>query len=513
MKKMYWRNNYLMFLFVLFLFSGCAARRQPLLREAAVVPKREFRGAWIQTVYQSEYKSMSPLQLQADFMRKLDFLQACRINAVLFQVRPEADAFYPSDIEPWSRFYTGKQGLAPEDEFDLMAFLIEECHKRNMEFHAWLNPYRASADGQTVFAPSHIIHTYPGRFVTYNKQILFDPGQPQNRRFICRVVQDIVSRYDVDAIHLDDYFYPYPAAGQPFPDDKSFAQYGRSQGYTNATRGDWRRENVNTLVKELKQTIQETKPWVRFGISPFGIYRNKKNTPDGSGSLTQGLQNYDDLYADVLQWLKQGWIDYNIPQIYWEIGHASADYDTLVKWWDEHTYGRHLYIGQDVDRSMKAKQLNRKISTQRQLPHTAGHCFWPANELMWNNAGVADSLRRYYHRYPALLPAYTWMEKRLPKEVKDLQVEQTPDGLCLHWNAVLNPDIPRSASYFVIYRFAKKEKIDLNNPAHIIATTRETSYLLPNNKTKSGEYRYIVTAVDRFHNESKKGVRIKIKQS
>jgi uncharacterized lipoprotein YddW (UPF0748 family) len=488
---------------------GCSASRLPL-REEKGINKREFRGVWIQTVYQDEYKRMTPEQLRADFILKLNYLQACRINAVLFQVRPEADAFYKSDIEPWSRFYTGKQGLAPEGEFDLMQFLIEECHKRNMEFHAWLNPYRAGTEGSTVFADSHVIHTFPGRFVKYNNQILFDPGQPQNRRFICSVVEDIVSRYDVDGIHIDDYFYPYPVAGVPFPDDRSFRQYGLRQGYTEATRGDWRRANVNMLIKELEQTIHQAKPWVRFGISPFGIYRNRKNTPDGSGSDTNGLQNYDDLYADVLHWLEQGWIDYNIPQLYWEIGHPAADYATLINWWDKHASGRHLYIGQDVDRTMKANQLTRKMQYEKQLPHINGHCFWPANEIMWNNKGVADSLRYHYHRYPALLPAYTHLHDLPPKEVKDLQAEHTPEGIWLHWNADMNPENLQSTSYFVIYRFEKKEKIEINNPAHIVGITKDTSYLLPYDKRK-GEVRYVVTAVDRFHNESKKGVRIKIK--
>ena len=231
--------------------------------------KREFRGAWIQTAFQGEYKDMTPARMKKDFIRKLNYLQACGINAIIFQVRPEADAFYKSDIEPWSRFFTGEQGVAPAGEFDPMAFLIQECHKRNMEFHAWLNPYRASTAGNTRFADSHIYHKHPEWFVTYNKQILFDPGLPESRQFICRVVRDIVGRYDVDAIHMDDYFYPYPAAGMPFPDDNSFRKYGLRKGYSEAQRNDWRRENVNTLIRELKRTILLTKPWV-MDIKLFG---------------------------------------------------------------------------------------------------------------------------------------------------------------------------------------------------------------------------------------------------
>lgn len=492
------------------MLASCSAVRELPPSTIGENPKREFRGAWIQTAFQSEYKSMTPSQMKKDFIRKLDYLQACGINAVIFQVRPEADAFYRSDIEPWSRFYTGEQGKAPTGNFDLMAFLVDECHKRNMELHAWLNPYRASTAGNTTFADTHIYHQHPEWFVTYNKQILFDPGLPESRQFICKVVRDIVSRYDVDAIHMDDYFYPYPAAGQPFPDDKSFRKYGLRKGYTDAQRGDWRRENVNTLIRELKRTILLTKPWVRFGISPFGIYRNKKSTPDGSGSQTNGLQNYDDLYADITYWVQQGWIDYNIPQIYWEIGHPAADYATLIQWWDKNANGGHLYIGQDVARTMKAGHLTRKMRYERSLPHTHGNCFWPANEILWNNQGVADSLQQNYHRYPALIPAYTHLHNRPPKEVSKLKAEWTAEGYLLYWQAEQSPTNPESASYFVIYKFDSKEPVDLNNPAKIEAITRNTYYRLPYEKGKR-KYKYVVTSVDRFHNESEKGKSKKVK--
>jgi uncharacterized lipoprotein YddW (UPF0748 family) len=297
--------------------------------------KREFRGAWIHTVFQEEYSKMTPAEMRRDFDRKLDFLKKCGINAVIFQVRPEADAWYPSRLEPWSRFLTGKQGVAPEPLWDPMEYLIIECHKRNMEFHAWLNPYRASASGgSAIFARNHLYHREPERFVKYGNLILFDPGIPANRQFICSVVKDIVSRYDVDAIHMDDYFYPYPEKGLEFPDQESFRRYGLAVGWQSGQKEDWRRDNVSRLIQELKHMLMDVKPWVRLGISPFGIYRNKSSTPDGSGSDTGGLQNYDDLYADVLKWVQFGWVDYNMPQIYWEIGHKAADYATLVEWWN-----------------------------------------------------------------------------------------------------------------------------------------------------------------------------------
>lgn len=494
------------------LLLACSTSRKTAVSysETAPYPKREFRGAWIQTVHQPEYANMTPQEMKRDFVRKLDALQQYGINAVIFQVRPEADAFYQSDIEPYSRFFTGRQGQPPVPLFDPMAFLIDECHKRNMEFHAWLNPYRVSTSGNTVLADNHIYHLHPEWFVTYNKQILFDPGLPQSRAFICKVVRDIVSRYDVDAIHMDDYFYPYPVAGIPFPDDRSFRKYGIAQGYKPAQRADWRRENVNKLVREIKRTILLAKPWVRFGISPFGIYRNQKNTPDKSGSKTNGLQNYDDLYADVLKWMREGWIDYTIPQVYWEIGHPAADYITLTEWWNRQAGHTHLYIGQDVARTMKAADLTRKMKYARSLPQIGGNCFWPANELLWNTRGVADSLKRNYHRYPALIPAYTGLHDRTPKEVKKLGAEWTPEGYELRWEAEQSLTNPETARYFVVYRFGPKEKTDLSRAENIVAVTRDRKYLLPYKKGKI-KYRYVVTAVDRFHNESPKGKSKKVK--
>jgi len=508
---MYSKHFYLFIITLLLAVSSCSVSKKAVSETPSNErAKREFRGAWIQTVHQPEYARMSSREMKRDFIKKLDMLQACGMNAIIFQVRPEADAFYHSKIEPYSRFFTGRQGSAPDDDFDPMAFLIKECHKRNMEFHAWLNPYRVSTSGNTVLANTHVYHKHPEWFVTYNKMILFDPGLPQSREFICKVVKDIVKRYDVDAIHMDDYFYPYPVAGLNFPDDKSFNRYAARQGFKANQRDDWRRNNVNKLVSDIKRTILLTKPWVRFGISPFGIYRNKKSTPNGSGSNTNGLQNYDDLYADVTKWVKEGWIDYNMPQVYWEIGHQAADYITLTKWWNANANGGHLYIGQDVARTMKADELTRKMSYARKMKNVRGNCFWPANEILWNNKGVANELKENFHRYPALIPAYTHMHNKAPKAVKKLKKAWTEKGYVLSWEAEQSINNPELASYFVVYRFRKGEAIDLSNPANIVATTREAEYLMPYNKGNAS-FVYIITAVDRFHNESAKSKAAKVK--
>jgi len=473
-------------------------------------PKREFRGAWIHVIGQGQYKDMSSQEMKRYFINMLDSLQSYHVNAVIFQVRPMADACYHSDLEPWSHFLTGTQGKAPDSGFDPMAFVLTEAHKRMMEFHAWLNPYRVTSSENDVLSNSHIYYRYPERFLKYGKQLFFDPGLPENRSHICKVVKDIISRYDVDAIHMDDYFYPYPIAGERFPDENSFRRYAPQQGFTSNQVGDWRRNNVNLLIEQIRHTIVATKPWVRFGISPFGIYRNKKSTPDGSGSNTNGLQNYDDLYADILLWMKKGWIDYCVPQLYWEIGHQAADYETLVNWWSKQRSNSQIYIGQSVDRTVKAadlqyprrNQLPRKKQLERMLPGIDGTCWWPGYSLIRNVEGIADSLRNNYQAYPALIPAYTHLHKKAPKDVKSLKAEWTPKGYLLQWQR--NGDIrdPEKAQYYVVYRFRNGEKTQLNNPSKIVALTKETSFLLPYEKGTM-KYKYVVTSVDRFHNETK----------
>ena len=267
-------------------------------------PKREFRAAWIQAV-NGQFRGIPTEKLKQTLISQLNSLQEAGINAIIFQVRPEADALYASQLEPWSRFLTGVQGQAPNPYWDPMEFMIEECHKRGMEFHAWINPYRVKNKLDDELASTHIYNRHPEWFVVYGDQLFFDPALPESREHICRVVGDIVRRYDIDAIHMDDYFYPYPIKGQDFPDNESFIRYG--ENFTD--KGDWRRNNVNLLIEKVHKTIREIKPWVKFGISPFAIYRNA--TTDPLGSRTGSLQNYDDLYADVLLWLREGWVDYN----------------------------------------------------------------------------------------------------------------------------------------------------------------------------------------------------------
>lgn len=496
----------LILLLALFLATGVGAQ----IQQQSPYPKREFRGAWIQAV-NGQFRGIPTEKLKQTLIDQLNSLQGAGINAIIFQVRPEADALYASQLEPWSRFLTGVQGQAPSPYWDPMQFMIDECHKRGMEFHAWINPYRVKTSLKSELSPNHLYNIHPEWFVTYNNQLFFDPALPESRRHICMVVADIVSRYDVDAIHMDDYFYPYPNPGEDFPDHVSFAQYGR--GYSN--KADWRRDNVNVLIKEIHETVRECKPWVKFGVSPFGIYRNKKNDPNGSD--TRGLQNYDDLYADVLMWINNGWVDYNIPQIYWEIGHPAADYDNLIHWWAKHAASRPLFIGQDVMRTVNKadarnplqNQMPAKMKLQRSLPTVQGSCQWYAAAVVDNAGNYRTMLEKEYHRYPALIPESPFMDDKAPGKVKKVKMVWTYEGPVLFWTAPKAKDEMDKAVQYVVYRFDKKEKVNLDDASHIVAITRDHFYPLPYNDGKT-KYQYVVTALDRLHNESK-GTKKKVK--
>ena len=497
------RLRYIYFLLAMLLLASCSSRKNVT---SSQYPKREFRGAWIQAV-NGQFSGMDEKEMKGYLTTMLDNLQKVNVNAVIFQVRVEGDALYPSQLEPWSRFITGVQGLSPG--WDPLAFMVEECHKRNMELHAWINPYRARTKGTTYVAPAHFSKKRPGNFVEYEGQLYFNPALQSNRDHICKVVTDIITRYDVDGLHIDDYFYPYPVKGKEFDDNAQFPK----DGY--ASKGEWRRENVNHLIYQLHRTVRQLKPWVKFGVSPFGIYRNVGSDP--AGSKTNGLQCYDDLNADVLFWINQGWVDYCIPQVYWEIGHSAADYEELVAWWATKAANRPLYIGQDVQRTIKAKdaaavtgnQQEAKYRMQRAEKNIQGSCFWDAASAANNAGGYRDYLATGMFRYPSLMPRYTFIDAVAPKKVKGVRLIEEKGKNVLVWiNAGKAPksvmDEPHS---YVVYRFAKGEKVNIEDPSKIVYITRQCYYELP--AGTKGEYTYVVTVLDRLQNESD-GVKCKV---
>ncbi len=370
--------------------------------------KPEFRGVWIATVDNIDWPERPTTnsdEQRASFTRLLDMHQRNGINAVVVQIRPATDAFYPSPFEPWSQWLTGKQGLPPVPYYDPVEFMITEAHKRKMEFHAWINPYRAVFNTRTAsLAPTHISNIHPEWFITYGDKKYFDPGNKAAQAYVCAVVKDIVSRYQVDAIHFDDYFYPYPIAGREFPDEAGFKLYGNG-----LTKADWRRSNTDSIIVMLSRTIREQNKDCRFGISPFGVWRNADKDPEGSNTKA-GPTNYDVLYADILLWLKNGWIDYVAPQLYWEFGHPAAPYEVLVDWWSKHTYGKNCYIGLGTYRANSnaawrdKTQLPRQIEKIRNTPNLQGMIFYSSKSFEKNLNGWGDSLRTNYFKYPAPLP-------------------------------------------------------------------------------------------------------------
>ena len=471
-------------------------------------PKREFRGAWLHVIGQSQWQRKSTSEAKKYIVDQLDKLQKAGCNAVIFQVRPTADAVYKSKYEPWSAWLTGKRGKAPSPEWDPMEFCIAEAHKRGMEFHAWLNPYRVTSTAKEVLPADHDANKEPHRFMRYNGQVLFDPAYQENRDFICLVVEDILKRYDVDAIHMDDYFYPYPAAGSKFnADSKSYAKFGNGQNI-----GDWRRHNVDLLIEQLHKTIKTTKPWVRFGISPFGIWRNKKNDPRGSNS--SGLQNYDDLYADILLWDKNGWVDYVVPQLYWNLDTKAAPSRSLVKWWSDNIKNSDLYIGQDTKRTMDVadpgnrdrNELDTKVKLTRMLPNVGGNVWWHGYWVTDNYKGVADSLALKYQSTIALPPAYGDKTKR-PQPVSNIQIVREGGKTFLTWTPPANSHKEKEtdAVKYVVYEFFPGEDSSslVDSPTIIAMTPYSRVLVADDTKPESVKgLTFIVTSLDRMNRES-----------
>lgn len=467
-------------------------------------PKREFRGAWIQCVNE-QFIGLSTEQMQQTLTQQLDELKKDGVNAIIFQVRAECDALYQSNLEPWSRFLTGKQGKAPSPYWDPLQWMVEQCHKRGMEIHAWINPFRAKTKTTRKLSVSHISQTHPERVFTYDGLYILNPGIEANREYICEVAADIVRRYDIDGFHIDDYFYPYPVAGCVINDRTQF------EADNNGIRdiGDWRRDNVNVFIKQLSDTIHHIKPWVKFGISPFGIYRNAKSAP-GIGSDTRGLQNYDDLYADVLLWVNNGWVDYCVPQLYWQIGHKTADYKTLIKWWNKYAANRPLFIGEDVERTVKfadpnnpkRNQMQAKHELHEQMKNVNGTVLWYAKAVADNVGNYGTALRTRYWTSPALQPLMPWLGDNRPGKPKKVAVVWTSDGPILFWQPPKEEHGADSVRQYVVYKFGPEDKVDLDDASKIVAITGNTMLRLRYNDGNK-KYTYCVTSLDRLQNESK----------
>ncbi|MFZ4057849.1 MAG: glycoside hydrolase family 10 protein [Ferruginibacter sp.] len=380
-------------------------------------PQQEFRGVWITTAFNKDWPTLGVTNSDSQkvaFIRQLDFHKKNGINAVIVQVRVAADAFYPSPYEPWSQWLIGIQGKAPEPYYDPLQFMITEAHKRGFEFHAWCNPYRAVSSIQFSSVDSnHITYKHPEWFVDYGKSRYFNPAKKECRDFITTVITDIVQRYEVDAIHLDDYFYPSKIDSIPYPDSALFVSAA-----STLSKDDWRRENVNKLIEQLHTAIKKIKPWVKFGVAPFSVWRNKSKDPLGSES-DAWQTNYDDLYADVILWLKRGWVDYVAPQLFLDIGHTKIPFEKMIAWWSKNSYGKHVYIGHGVYRHIpkentmvkrvKPNELPNQIKLTRKYPTIKGSIFYSSTSFDANPNGWNDSLQNNYYKTSATIPIMNWL--------------------------------------------------------------------------------------------------------
>ncbi len=380
--------------------------------------KTDFRGMWIASVVNIDWPARRGQDPQAQQQQLIDWFDLAKennFNAVVLQVRPTADTFWPSDKEPWSRWLTGTQGQDPG--YDPLAFAVEQAHARGLQLHAWFNPYRVTMTKSLKnLSPTHPAKLNPEWIIRKDGKWYYDPGIPEVRAHVVDTIMEAVERYDIDGVHFDDYFYPYPGSRKPFKDKKTYKQYGQAF----ATRGDWRRANTDALIKELSDRIEATKPWVQFGVSPFAVWRNQRTDPEGSATRA-GVQNYDQLYADTRKWVREGWIDYIAPQIYWTRGFKIADYEVITRWWDNeidiakangHNVG--LYIGEATYRAgtrttkawRKKNVLVKHRKFTRTIPNVGGAIYFSAKDVKADRRNTTTRLVNRYYSRPAIAPGY-----------------------------------------------------------------------------------------------------------
>jgi uncharacterized lipoprotein YddW (UPF0748 family) len=422
------------------------------------VPKaqREFRGVWVATVDNIDWPSTNGLTTQKqkeELIAILDNCERLNLNAVIFQVRPSCDALYDSKLEPWSEYLTGKQGKAPNPKWDPLKFAIEEAHKRGLELHAWFNPYRAKHPSmKDTLSPKHIAKRIPKVVKFYGRFMWLDPGEPAVQKHTMAVFMDVVKRYDVDGIHIDDYFYPYPVKENgkivPFPDTRSYRAYRKKGG--KLAVDDWRRKNVDDFVEKLYKNIKKVKPWVKFGISPFGIYR-----PGMPPSIKAGIDQYAELYADCLKWLQKGWCDYMTPQLYWAIDPPEQSYPVLLDWWvSVNEKGRHIWPGLFTSRINEGvtdwpiDEIINQIEVTRNKEGASGNVHFSMRALMQNWKGIADGLSVDAYSQKALVPQSKWLDAKVPDAPKNIALAKGSDGdTFVKWASPSSPDVRFAAIY------------------------------------------------------------------
>lgn len=470
---------------------------------------RELRAAWVASVSNIDWPSrpgLTTAQQQAELIAILDKLVQLHMNAVVLQVRPAADALYQSSLEPWSDFLTGEMGRAPDPYYDPLAFATAEAHKRGLEMHAWINPYRAKHPATKTVSANHISRTHPELVRQYGPYLWMDPGDPAVRERTTNVVLDLVRRYDIDAVHMDDYFYPYPETQRgrelDFPDEPTYRRY--RQGGGTLARDDWRRENVNLLVKELNDSIHAVKPWVRFGISPFGIWR------PGYPASVRGLDQYDKLYADARKWLNEGWVDYFTPQLYWATDRPEQSYPVLLEWWvQQNTRGRHLWpgnytgkVGFTTASKWSTDEIIDQIRRTRAQRGATGNVHFNMKVFLDDPDSLDERLVREVYTGPALVPASPWLGRGAPAAPRIAVRDDSASGF---WvldvapaNAAAAPAAPDTAGARAPWLWVVQTRTADGWTTRIIPATERLHVLGP--RTGAAPIDVRVTAVDRVGN-------------
>jgi uncharacterized lipoprotein YddW (UPF0748 family) len=501
--------------------NAVSASGSVVIPAETIYNKSEFRGVWLSTAYNIDWKAISSSytasRQKQDYVNKLNEIKNAGMNAIMFQVRPMGDAFYPSSYAPWSQYVSGTQGTDPG--YDPLAYALNEAHKQNLEFHAWFNPFRISTS-KTFNVQNYLsklpegspLKSHPEWIVKYTDSAgtktnyWLNLGIPEVRQYVVSTIMEVVNNYDVDGIHLDDYFYPYAISGVDFPDEQQYIEYGTSF----ASKSDWRRDNVNKFIQELSTKIRAKKSYVKFGVSPFGIWKNGTSV---GGSDTNGLSSYNSLYCDTVTWINNQWIDYVVPQIYWNFGYSAAAYENLIDWWTKQVSGKnvHLYIGHAVykvgDSSygeawMNPKEIPNQINYNRQFSSIKGSLLFSLSDLLSNKLGVKDALVADLYKHQSLIPAMPWKDNVKPQSPVISKLEAVTEGNKLTWSVSSLNDI----NSYVVYRFNKDETIDISNSKNIIANIRKgtttTTSFTDTNASSGDTYNYVVTSLDRLHNES-----------
>ena len=507
------------FLCYIALLAGCAQVGTPTYTDAANLPPptpREFRAAWVATVANIDWpskKGLSVAQQQLEIIRIVDRAKELNLNALIFQVRPAADALYPSILEPWSEYLTGEQGKFPDPFYDPLKMWIDESHKRGIELHAWFNPYRARhTSAKSPNAPMHIAKTNPEIVKSYGGYLWMDPGEAAAAQRTLDVIIDVVRRYDIDGVHVDDYFYPYPVpvnANAPasenspeidFPDERSWSNFVLNGGHLN--RADWRRNNVNELIERINASVHREKPWMRFGVSPFGLGRPDRRPPG-----INGFSQYDKLYADVELWMSKGWLDYLAPQLYWPIDRPPQAFGALMQYWiGQNTAGRHIWPGlytsriDNTPKSWKTEEIVKQVALTRTSNAVNGHIHFSMITLMENRQGIADQLKLGYAS-PALTPAMPWLSTVRPKPPKVRLIPARPNSNNLTLS--MWPEI--GTRHFAVWqRFNGTWTFS----SHAVATAdtgmqRGAELIFVGAKSELPDA-FVVSAIDRFGNESER---------